>query len=299
MNPTSGKYVYPHFSIMAAPNEKYDLDVEVELKRPPIVKVNSAGEIGSDFAKLHFDLLQPIEREYKQLIIANTIAQGDISNYPKMLDMNRSEIKAAISAFIKDNPNTFMTPYYAIQYNSFDEAEMAETFVKLSPKLQNSSLGSYVKRKLDMGKQYRIGADAPDFTRVSLDGDKISLSDYRGQYVLLDFWGSWCSPCRASHPHLVELYKEFSPKGLVFLGVAMEYGKDLDKVRKLWSDAVAQDGLEWVQVLENDDVENSIARAYNISSVPSKIIISPEGKIFKKYVGGSEELENTLKEIFE
>lgn len=298
LNPATGGSVYPHFPLMVAPNEKYDLNVELELRRPPVITTNSAGEIGSAFAKLQFEILDPLESEYKQLIIANIISQGDIRNYPKMLDMNMNETKAAVADFIKDNPNTYMTIfYYSTQYNSFDEVEMAETFSKLSPGLQNSSLGTYVKRKLDLGEKYRVGSDAPDFTRTSLDGDKVSLSDYKGKYVLLDFWGSWCAPCRASHPHLIELYEEFSPKGLVLLGVAQEFGKDIDKIRKLWSDAVEEDGLKWVQVLENEDPENSITRAYNVASLPSKILVSPEGKIIAKYVGNSDQLEDKLKEI--
>ena len=298
LNPASGGYVYPHFPLMVAPNEEYDLNVEVELRRPPVITTNSAGEIGSAFAELQFEILDPIESEYKQLIIANIISQGDIRNYPKFLDMNRDETNAAVAAFIKDNPNTYMTPfYYASQYNSFDEAEMEETFSKLSPELQSCGFGKYVKRKLDLGRKYRVGSDAPDFTRTSLDGDKISLSDYRGQYVLLDFWGSWCAPCRASHPQLIELYEEFAPKGLVFVGVAQEFGKDLEKMKKLWSDAVEEDGLKWVQVLENEDPKNSITRAYNVASLPSKILVSPEGKIIAKYVGNSDQLEDKLKEI--
>ena len=256
-NPVGGP-VYPHFTLMVAPNEKYDLNVEVEARKPPIVKANSAGIIGTDFAKLHYDILQPIEREFKQLTIANILAQGDIRNYPKFLDMNMGQIKAAVDAFIKENPNTYMTPYYyTIQYDSYDEAEMEAVFANLSPGLQKSSMGVYVKARLDHGKKFRVGSDAPDFSRTSLDGDKVSLSDYKGKYVLLDFWGSWCAPCRASHPHLKELYEEYSPKGLVLVGVAQEFGKDIDKMRKLWSDAVEEDGLKWVQVLENDDPENS------------------------------------------
>ena len=79
----------------------------------------------------------------------------------------------------------------------------------------------------------------------------------------------------------------------------MEYGNDINKIREEWSKAIAEDGLEWTQLLENEDPKDSISRAYNITSVPAKILISPEGKIIAKYIGNSDELDKKLKEIFE
>ena len=149
-----------------------------------------------------------------------------------------------------------------------------------------------------MGRNHRIGSIASDFTRTALTGEQIKLSDFLGSYVLLDFWGSWCSPCRASHPHLVELYQKYNPKGLVMIGIAQESGRDIELMREKWSTAVKEDGLPWIQVLENDDKTNSITRSYNITSVPTKVIISPEGKIIARYTGNSDTLDTLLESLF-
>lgn len=298
-NPIGGP-VYHNFTVMAAPNESYELEAILKAKRPPIVKAISAGPIGTDFAKLQYDILDPIERESKQLIISNIIAQGDIRHYPVFLESVRRSTRMAIDSFIDNNPTSYMALYYYfMNYNWFDENQIEENISKMSPELQNSRYAENVKAKLDHGRKNRLGAVAPNFTRTSIKGTKTSLSDFKGKYVLLDFWGSWCAPCRASHPHLIKIYNEYNPKGLVFIGVSMEYGNDINKIREEWSKAIAEDGLEWTQLLENEDPKDSISRAYNITSVPAKILISPEGKIIAKYIGNSDELDKKLKEIFE
>lgn len=299
-NNAEGRLVYPHFNIMFAPNENYELEVTLERKRPPIIKAISAGPIGSDFAELQYNIIDPIEMESKQLVISNIIAEGDIRHYPVFFEDVRNRTNSAIKTYIKKNPTSFMTIYYYFtQYNNFDENEMEENYLKMPQALQNSMYGRNVKLKLDMGRKYRVGAIAPDFVRTSSEGNRISLSDYKGKHVLLDFWGTWCGPCRESHPHLVELYNEYSPKGLVFIGVAQEYGKDLEKISVEWKKAIADDGLLWTQILENEDENNHIVKAYNVSSFPTKILISPEGKIIAKLVGGgSNDLDEVLKKIF-
>ena len=111
------------------------------------------------------------------------------------------------------------------------------------------------------------------------------MKNLRGKYVLLDFWGSWCGPCRASHPHLKELHKKYGKK-VSFVNVANENVRDLSQAKKLWKQAVKEDEMTWTQILNNEGKEEcDLLKLYNITSFPTKILIDPEGKILARFVG--------------
>ena len=294
-----GNRVYPHFGVLVAPNESQVIKARIELKKPPVVSMLQGNGIARDYATLYYDILQPLEQEYKQLVINNIIAAGDIQQYEKEYESYTKSTRDAIAQFNEDFPNSYITLLnFNNFYNSYDENHMEAIFDSMPASTRNSMVGRYFKRRLDMGRNHRIGSIASDFTRTALTGEQIKLSDFLGSYVLLDFWGSWCSPCRASHPHLVELYQKYNPKGLVMIGIAQESGRDIELMREKWSTAVKEDGLPWIQVLENDDKTNSITRSYNITSVPTKVIISPEGKIIARYTGNSDTLDTLLESLF-
>ena len=115
---------------------------------------------------------------------------------------------------------------------------------------------------------------------------------------MLDFWGSWCGPCRASHPHLKELHKKYG-KDVVFVNIARENSRDLDEAKRTWKQAIKEDGLTWTQILNNEDTKSyDLIRLYNISSFPTKILIGPDGKIVSRMVGSSADPEPLFKELF-
>jgi thiol-disulfide isomerase/thioredoxin len=150
---------------------------------------------------------------------------------------------------------------------------------------------------LDAGRPYRPGTIAPDFVKKDMNGKDVSLKKLKGKYVLLDFWGSWCGPCRASHPHLKELHKKYSGK-VVFVNVADENVKDLEQAKKLWKQAVKEDGMTWTQILNNEGKEEQdLLKLYNITSFPTKILIDPEGKVVARLVGATADPEEFLKAL--
>ncbi len=138
-----------------------------------------------------------------------------------------------------------------------------------------------------------IGATPPDFTQNDPDGKPISLSNFRGKYLLIDFWASWCAPCRAENPNVVKAYAKYHEKGFEILGVSL----DNERGRENWLNAIKKDGLAWTQVSDLKYWNNEVARKYGISSIPQNFLLDPTGKIVGKNLRG-ETLSKKLEEIF-
>lgn len=136
----------------------------------------------------------------------------------------------------------------------------------------------------------KIGEKAPDFTLPKANGEMFSLSDYRGQYVLIDFWASWCAPCRKENPNVVKNYKQFKDQNFTVFGVS------IDEDKAAWLKAVKDDQLTWEQVIDTDGWQSKAARLYNVSSIPSNFLVDPEGNIIATNLRGSE-LERELNRL--
>jgi peroxiredoxin len=140
-------------------------------------------------------------------------------------------------------------------------------------------------------KPLSIGHPAPDFTTGGIDGKPVKLSDYKGKYVMLDFWASWCGPCRQENPNVVKLYAIYKPLGLNILGISL----DVDKGK--WEQAVKADKLTWAHASDLKNFEGPTERLYHIEAIPSNFIINPEGIIVAKNITGTD-LEEFLSKTF-
>lgn len=209
--------------------------------------------------------------------------------------------------FMDTHPTSFVTASmlrYKIGGMPVQEGEAR--YEKLTAHTKNSSLGKEIKEELDGLRAGSPGAKAFVFTAQELRGAPLSLADYKGKYVLLDFWASWCVPCRKSNPHLKELYAKYSGKGFEIIGVS-----DDDNHEDAWKKAVEKDGVGiWKHVLRGFDLQkllkkeknvNDISNYYGIHSLPTKILVGPDGVIVGRYGGGGEDddaMDAKLKEIF-
>lgn len=197
-------------------------------------------------------------------------------------------------AYAKANPNS----YYALQslselvsgYSTKAEVAMP-IFSKLSEELRLSYTGQGLYKILNASTVAAIGAVAPNFTQKDVNGKSVSLSDYKGKYVLVEFWASWCSPCRAESPNLLKQYAAYKDKGFEILGVSV----DSDKAK--WLEAIKKDGLTWTQVSDLKGWESDARKVYGISGVPANFLISPDGKIVGAHLVG-EKLNKQLAELF-
>jgi thiol-disulfide isomerase/thioredoxin len=138
---------------------------------------------------------------------------------------------------------------------------------------------------------FMIGGQAPDFQQATPDGKMLSLSDLRGKVVLVDFWASWCGPCRRENPNVKRVYDEYKEKGFEILGVS------LDRTEDRWLQAIEKDGLQWLQVSDLKGWKNEVALMYSVSSIPHTILLDAEGKIIARGLRGKQ-LEDKLAEIF-
>jgi thiol-disulfide isomerase/thioredoxin len=203
--------------------------------------------------------------------------------------------------YIEDHPGSFISVYLLSQMTEdYRPDEYASVFAGLKDDWKSTFWGKYVEAKIKSKTAIVIGKPAIDFTKKDMNGNPFTLSSLRGKYVLLDFWGSWCGPCRASHPHLKALYAQYRDKGLEIVGVADEKTADLAKAEQSWLEAIKADGIGWLQVLNNyDRAGMDLGRVYGISGYPTKILLDKEGNILYMQVGdGSEALDAEMKKVF-
>jgi peroxiredoxin len=164
----------------------------------------------------------------------------------------------------------------------------------LADNLKSSAAGNALKVRLDAAANTTIGQFAPLFTQNDTSGHPLALKDFRGKYVLLDFWASWCGPCRAENPNYVRNYAKYHDKGFQMLGVSLDKEGEQDK----WLAAIHKDGLTWPQVSDLKYWMNDVAKIYGVQSVPANFLIDPQGKIVAKNLRG-EDLDKKLSELFD
>jgi peroxiredoxin len=194
--------------------------------------------------------------------------------------------------FVMTNKNSVLAPYYSLVYlnQPGEEVFMKSVFENLTPAVQRSFFGSKLGELVASINKTAVGSMAPDFSQNDPNGTPISLSSLRGKYVLVDFWASWCQPCRMENPNIVNAYKNFKDKGFEILGVS------LDQDGAAWAKAITDDKLTWKHVSDLKYWDNEVAKMYGIRSIPASFLLDQEGKIIAKDLRG-EALEAKLKEL--
>jgi len=166
----------------------------------------------------------------------------------------------------------------------------AETFLKYYAPV-NPIVAAQVRSQITKAKQFIVGAEAPELAFPTPTGEVLKLSDLRGKVVLVDFWASWCGPCRRENPNVVRLYKKYKDQGFEILGVSLDRKKDK------WVGAIEKDGLEWYHISDLKGWQSKAASTYGVSSIPQTVLLDREGKIIARNLRG-EVLAKALDELF-
>jgi len=206
----------------------------------------------------------------------------------------RNRVQTEIDAFIKKYRSSAVSSFLlAITYELVDDILRTEKrFNSLTGSAKQNLYGKYLGDIISETKMFAVGSHAIDFTQADTLGNPVSLSSFRGKYVLVDFWASWCGPCRQENPNVVQNFNRFKNKKFTVLGVSL----DRPGQKQKWLDAIHADGLAWTHVSDLNFWSNAVAVQYKIQSIPQNFLIGPDGKIVAKNLRGPA-LESKLCEL--
>lgn len=264
---------------------------EYEAFQKPVNKIR-------DRWKVVFDTLTAVNKR-------SNVQFQELKNW--VLRPYEAEVNEIFKTFLISHPTSYISPMALFSLaGGLTTDSLAMYHNRFPEDVKNTTYGKIVKEELERRKIGIPGTIASSFTTTDINGNKLSLADYKGKYVLLDFWASWCVPCRKGNPHLLSIYSKYKDKGFEIIGVS-----DDDSKPDAWKNAVEKDGIGvWKHVLRGFDMNkrlkgeenpSDISEHYGIATLPTKILIDPNGVIIGRY-GESEEdvdaMDKKLAEIF-
>ena len=228
-----------------------------------------------------------LQQEYQAANGDQAKMQAVQEAYAKLM----TDAQAKETELIKANPDSYVSTFVIVSgMGQMEYEQLKERYNLLGEKAKAGAQGKAIAAQIAKLESTAIGQIAPNFTITTPEGESISLYDIKGKVKLIDFWASWCGPCRGENPHVVEIYKEYHPKGLEIFGVS------LDNNKEAWVKAIADDGLVWKHGSDLKGWQSAPAQLYSVTGIPHTVLLDENNKIIAKNLRG-DELKQKIAEL--